>query len=321
MRSDLLGYVVRRILHSIPLVFGVSVIGFGIMHLAPGGPLSVYTLNGSITAADIERLRVSLGLDQPLHVQYFGWVKSMLEGSWGYTLFGGRPVLDVILERLPATILLMGTSTALAVLIGTLLGVLGAVRRYSIFDYLATTGAMLALSFPTFWFGLMAIYIFAIELRWLPSGGMYDFGEEGNVLNLLQHLILPLLVLTLVLVASWSRYARSSFLEVIQQDYVRTARSKGLSGSRVLWRHAFPNAVIPLIALLGVQLPTLFSGALVAETIFSWPGMGRLFVDALSMKEYSVLMGTVMFTALLVILGNLIADIAIALIDPRVKLS
>ncbi|MFC3219343.1 ABC transporter permease [Tianweitania populi] len=317
----MLGYVVRRILHSIPLVFGVSVIGFGIMHLAPGGPLSVYTLNGSITAADIERLRVSLGLDQPLHVQYFGWVKSMLEGSWGYTLFGGRPVLDVILERLPATILLMGTSTALAVLIGTLLGVLGAVRRYSIFDYLATTGAMLALSFPTFWFGLMAIYIFAIELRWLPSGGMYDFGEEGNVLNLLQHLILPLLVLTLVLVASWSRYARSSFLEVIQQDYVRTARSKGLSGSRVLWRHAFPNAVIPLIALLGVQLPTLFSGALVAETIFSWPGMGRLFVDALSMKEYSVLMGTVMFTALLVILGNLIADIAIALIDPRVKLS
>ncbi len=321
MRSDLLGYVVRRILHSIPLVFGVSVIGFGIMHLAPGGPLSVYTLNGSITAADIERLRVSLGLNQPLHVQYFGWVKSMLEGSWGYTLFGGRPVLDVILERLPATILLMGTSTALAVLIGTLLGVLGAVRRYSIFDYLATTGAMLALSFPTFWFGLMAIYIFAIELRWLPSGGMYDFGEEGNVLNLLQHLILPLLVLTLVLVASWSRYARSSFLEVIQQDYVRTARSKGLSGSRVLWRHAFPNAVIPLIALLGVQLPTLFSGALVAETIFSWPGMGRLFVDALSMKEYSILMGLVMFTALLVIIGNLVADVAIALIDPRVKLS
>ncbi|WP_312796933.1 ABC transporter permease [Tianweitania sp.] len=317
----MLGYVVRRILHSIPLVFGVSVIGFGIMHLAPGGPLSVYTLNGSITAADIERLRVSLGLNQPLHVQYFGWVKSMLEGSWGYTLFGGRPVLDVILERLPATILLMGTSTALAVLIGTLLGVLGAVRRYSIFDYLATTGAMLALSFPTFWFGLMAIYIFAIELRWLPSGGMYDFGEEGNVLNLLQHLILPLLVLTLVLVASWSRYARSSFLEVIQQDYVRTARSKGLSGSRVLWRHAFPNAVIPLIALLGVQLPTLFSGALVAETIFSWPGMGRLFVDALSMKEYSILMGLVMFTALLVIIGNLVADVAIALIDPRVKLS
>ena len=321
VRGDLLGYVVRRIAHSIPLVIGVSIIGFGIMHLAPGGPLAVYTLNPSITSADIERLRIALGLDQPLYVQYLGWVKSMLTGTWGYTLFGGRPVLGVILERLPATVLLMGTSTALAVIIGTLLGVLGAVRRYSVFDYLATTGAMLALSFPTFWFGLMAIYIFAIRLRWLPSGGMYSFGEEGNPLDLLRHLILPMMVLTLALVATWSRYARSSFLEVIQQDYIRTAKSKGLSAGRVLARHAFPNAIIPLVALLGVQLPTLFSGALVAETIFGWPGMGRLFVDALTMKEYSILMGMVMFTALLVIAANLLADIAIALIDPRVKLS
>lgn len=321
VRGDLLGYILRRIVHSIPLVIGVSIISFGIMHMAPGGPLAVYTLNATITAADIERLRVALGLDQPLYVQYLGWAKSMLSGSWGYTLFGGRPVLEVIVERLPATFLLMGTSLALAMIIGTLLGVLGAVRRYSVFDYLATTGAMLALSFPTFWFGLMAIYIFAIELRWLPSGGMYSLGEEGNVLDLLRHLVLPLMVLTLVLVATWSRYARSSFLEVIQQDYIRTAKSKGLSGGRVLARHAFPNAVIPLIALLGVQLPTLFSGALVAETIFGWPGMGRLFVDALNMKEYSILMGMVMFTALLVIVGNLLADIVIALIDPRVKLA
>jgi len=320
VRGDLAGYIVRRILHSIPLVFGVSVIGFGIMHLAPGGPLSVYTLNPTITAADIERLRVALGLDQPLHAQYLGWVGSMLSGSWGYTLFGGRPVLDVILERVPATVLLMGTSLALAMVIGTLLGILGAVRRYSFFDYLATTGAMLALSFPTFWFGLMAIYIFAIELRWLPSGGMYSFGEEGNLLNLLHHLVLPLMVLTLVLVATWSRYARSSFLEVIQQDYIRTAKAKGLSAQRVISCHAFPNAVIPLIALLGIQLPTLFSGALVAETIFGWPGMGRLFVDALNMKDHSILMGMVMFTALIVIVGNLLADIAVALIDPRVKL-
>lgn len=321
MRGELLGYVVRRILHSIPLVIGVSVIGFGIMHLAPGGPLSVYTLNPSITAEDIERLRIALGLDQPVYIQYLGWVKSMLTGSWGYTLFGGRPVLAVIVERLPATILLMGTSLALAVVIGTLLGVLGAVRRNSIFDYLATTGAMFALSFPTFWFGLMAIYIFAIQLRWLPSGGMYSFGEEGNVLDLLKHLVLPVSVLTLVLIATWSRYARSSFIEVIQQDYIRTAKSKGLGPGRVLARHAFPNAVIPLVALLGVQLPTLFSGALVAETIFGWPGMGRLFVDALNMKEHSILMGMIMFTALLVIVGNLLADIAIALIDPRVKLA
>lgn len=321
MRADILGFAARRVLHSIPLVIGVSIIGFGIMHLAPGGPLSVYTLNPTITAADIERLRVALGLDQPLYVQYLAWVRSMLSGTWGYTIFGGRPVLTVILERVPATMLLMGTSMALAVLIGTLLGVLGAVRRNSVFDHLATTGAMLALSFPTFWFGLMAIYIFALELRWLPSGGMYSFGSEGDPLNLLRHMILPCGVLTMVLVATWSRYARSSFLEVIQQDYIRTARSKGLSPGRVMARHAFPNAFIPLVALLGVQLPTLFSGALVAETIFSWPGMGRLFIDALNMNEYSVLLGMVMFTALLVILGNLVADIVVALIDPRIKLN
>ncbi|WP_428929048.1 ABC transporter permease [Marinibacterium sp. SX1] len=316
----MLGYALRRILHSVPLVIGVSIIGFSLMHLAPGGPLSVYTLNPTITAADLDRLRAALGLDQPLYVQYLAWARSMLTGTWGYTMFGGRPVLDVILERVPATLILMGTSMALSVLIGTALGLLGAVRRNSLFDHLATTGAMLALSFPTFWFGLMAIYVFSLQLGWLPSGGMYDFGMEGNLANLLRHLVLPVGVLTMVLVAQWSRYARSSFLEVIQQDYIRTARSKGLSPRRVMGRHAFPNAVIPLIALLGVQLPAVFSGALVAETIFSWPGMGRLFIDALSMNEYSVLLGMVVFTALLVILANLLADIAIALIDPRTKL-
>lgn len=320
MSGDVLSYVVWRIIHSIPLVIGVSIIGFGIMHLAPGGPLAVYTLNPTITVTDIERIRVALGLDQPVHIQYLTWAKSMLTGTWGFTFFGGRPVLEVIVERLPATMILMGTSMALAMLIGTAIGMLGAIRRNSIFDYLATTGAMLALSFPTFWFGLMAIYIFAIKLGWLPSGGMYELGEEGNPWDLLRHLVLPAMVLTLVLVAQWSRYARSSFLDVIQQDYIRTARSKGLSTRAVLFGHAFRNAVIPLVALFGVQLPTLFSGALVAETIFSWPGMGRLFVDALNMKEYPILMGMIMFTALFVVVGNLIADIAIALIDPRVKL-
>lgn len=321
MRGDVLNYAFWRIIHSIPLVIGVSIIGFGIMHLAPGGPLAVYTLNPTITVTDIERIRVALGLDQPVHLQYLSWAKAMLTGSWGFTFFGGRPVLEVIVERLPATMILMGTSLALAILIGTAIGMLGAVRRNSIFDYLATTGAMLALSFPTFWFGLMAIYVFAISLGWLPSGGMYELGEEGNPWDLLRHLVLPVMVLTLVLVATWSRYARSSLLEVIQQDYIRTARAKGLGTRQVMVRHAFRNAILPLVALLGVQLPTLFSGALVAETIFSWPGMGRLFVDALSMKEYPILMGMIMFTALFVIVGNLFADIAIALIDPRVELT
>ncbi|MGE0715611.1 MAG: ABC transporter permease [Alphaproteobacteria bacterium] len=316
----MLNYIARRLLHAVPLLVGVSIIGFALMHLAPGGPLAVYTLNPTITVQDIERIRSALGLDRPAYLQYFGWAWGMLTGNWGHTFFGGRPVLTVILERVPATLLLMGSALSLAIVFGLAIGILGAVRRYSVFDYLATTGALVALSFPTFWFGLMAIFLFAVELRWLPTGGMFELGEEGNPLDLLRHLVLPTLVLALVITATWSRYARSSFLEVMHQDYMRTARAKGLRRGEILFRHAFPNAVKPLIALLGVELPFLFSGALVTETIFGWPGMGRLFVDALTMKEYPILMGMVMFTAVFVIIGNLLADVAIALIDPRVRL-
>jgi peptide/nickel transport system permease protein len=315
-----LQYIIKRILQAVPLLIGVSIIGFSMMHLAPGGPLAVYTLNPTITAQDIERIKIVFGLDQPVYIQYLKWAYGIFTGNWGNTFFGGRPVLDVILERIPATLLLMGSGMALAMVIGMCIGILGAVKRYSIFDYLATSGAMVALSFPTFWFGLMAIFIFSLKLGWLPSGGMYTLGGEETILDLITHLILPTMVLALVLVAQWSRYSRSSFLEVIHQDYIRTAKSKGLSPSRILFRHAFPNAVSPLIALAGVQLPWLFSGALITETIFSWPGMGRLFVDALTMKEYPILMGMVMITAMAVILGNLLADLINALIDPRIRL-
>jgi peptide/nickel transport system permease protein len=317
----MLSYIGRRVLQAIPLLIGVSVIGFGLMHLAPGGPLAVYTLNPTITAQDIERIKIIFGLDQPVHVQYLKWATGMFTGNWGYTFFGGRPVLWVIVERLPATMLLMGSALSIAIFLGITVGMIGAARRYSVWDYLATSGALVALSFPTFWFGLMAIFVFAVDLRWLPSGGLYELGEEGNIVDLLRHLTLPTLVLALVITATYSRYARSAFLEVLHQDYMRTARAKGLRPRERLFRHAFPNAVKPLIALLGTDLPVLFSGALVTESIFGWPGMGRLFVDALTMKEYPILMGMIMFTAFFVILGNLLADIAIALLDPRVRLA
>lgn len=317
----MLQYIVKRLLQAVPLLIGVSIIGFAMMHLAPGGPLAIYTLNPTITAQDIERIKHVFGLDQPLYIQYLKWAAGMFTGNWGNTFFGGRPVLDVIMERVPATLLLMGSGMSVAMIIGMLIGILGAVKRYSIFDYLATTGAMVTLSFPTFWFGLMMIFVFSLQLGWLPSGGMFTLGGDEDLLDLLEHLILPTVVLALVLVAQWSRYTRSSFLEVIHQDYIRTARSKGISGSRILFRHAFPNAVAPLIALAGIQLPWLFSGALVTETIFGWPGMGRLFVDSLTMKEYPVLMGMVMLTAMTVVIGNLLADVLNALIDPRIRLT
>jgi peptide/nickel transport system permease protein len=316
----LLQYIAKRLLIAVPLLIGVSIIAFAMMHLAPGGPLSVYTKNPNLNTQDIEMIKKSLGLDKPLHLQYLTWSYGIATGNWGRTFFGGRPVLTVIFERLPATFLLMGSAMSLAILLGMLIGTLGAVRRYSIFDYLATTGAMVALSFPTFWFGLMAIYIFAEKLGILPSGGMHTLGGDEGLADLVVHMILPTSVLALVLVAQWSRYTRSSFLEVIGQDYIRTARSKGISQFKVLSRHAFPNAVIPLITLAGVQIPWLFSGALVTESIFGWPGMGRLFLDSLTLREYPVLMGMVMFTAVAVILGNLLADISIASIDPRIRL-
>jgi len=313
-------YIIKRSLQAIPLLIGVSIIAFSIMHLAPGGPLSVYTLNPSITAQDIDKIKVILGLDQPIHIQYVKWATGMFTGNWGTTFFGGRQVFDVIVERIPATFLLMGSAMSIAIILGMCIGILGAFKRYSVFDYLATTGAMVALSFPTFWFGLMAIYIFSLKLGWLPSGGMFTLGGEEDFFDLFRHLVLPTVVLALVLVAQWSRYTRSSFLEVIHQDYIRTAKSKGIKGSKILFIHALPNAIAPLIALAGVQLPWLFSGALVAETIFGWPGMGRLFVDSLTMKEYPVLMGLVMFTAIAVIFGNLIADLINAVLDPRIAL-
>lgn len=313
-------FILKRLMHAVPLLIGVSIIGFAMMHLAPGGPLAVYTLNPTITAQDIARIKQIFGLDQPMYIQYFKWAYGIFTGNWGYTFFGGRPVLNVILERVPATFILMGSGMSLAIIIGMLIGILGAVRRYSVFDYLATTGAMVALSFPTFWFGLMTIFFFSLKLGWLPSGGMFTLGGDEGILDLVVHLVLPAVVLALVLVAQWSRYTRSSFLEVINQDYIRTARSKGLSGRRILFRHAFPNALAPLVTLAGIQLPWLFSGALVTETIFGWPGMGRLFVDALTMKEYPVLMGMIMITAIAVIIGNLVADVINAMIDPRLRL-
>ncbi len=313
-------YLIRRLLGMIPLLLGVSVLGFALMHLAPGGPTALYTLNPNVTAEDIERIKEAFGLNEPLHVQYLTWAGNMFSGDFGNSFRGGAEVRGLILERVPATIQLMGTAYALAILVGFAVGSLGALRQYSVFDYLATGGALVALSIPTFWFGLMVIFVFAEKLGWIPSGGTQTLGSGGGgLLDRLHHLLAPALVLGLVLTAQWSRYFRSSLLEVVGQDYVRTAHAKGLGFPAVLRRHVLRNAVLPIVALAGVQLPAVFSGALVAESVFGWAGMGRLFLDALTYRDYPVLMAMLMITAFLVVLGNLIADLALGLIDPRIR--
>ena len=314
----MLRYLYQRLVQSAILLVLVSMIAFGVLYLAPGGPLSQFALTPGLSQADLDRIATQMGLNRPLPVQYWEWFTRLAVGDWGKSFRDGRPVLTVIGDHVFATLLLMGSSTLIAILLGTWIGIKGAIARYSAFDYLATIGAMVALSIPTFWFGLVTIYIFSVKLRWLPAGNINTIGN-GSLLDYAHHLIAPSLVLALVTVAIWSRYMRSATLDVINQDYVRTARAKGLPDRVVLFHHVVRNALLPMITLAGLQLPTLLGGALVTETVFTWPGMGRLFLDSLSYRDYPVVMGLLMFSAVLVLVGNLVADILCALADPRIR--
>ncbi|WP_241665501.1 ABC transporter permease [Teichococcus oryzae] len=314
-----MAYLGRRLGQAALLLVVVSMIGFAILHLAPGGPMAQYAMGSNMSQEDLDRIAAQLGLDRPLPVQYAEWFWRMLGGNWGTSYRGGQPVLHVIGSHLGATLELMLTATLIAVVLGCWIGILGAIRRYSVFDYLATIGAMVALSIPTFWFGLVAIFIFSVELGWMPAGNRQTIGD-GSLLDMLHHLIMPALVLALVETAIWSRFMRSSMLDVVNQDYIRTARAKGLPEWRVLSDHAFRNALLPMITVAGLQLPTLLGGALVTETVFTWPGMGRLFLDSIEYRDYPVVMGILMFSASLVLIGNLLADMLYAVADPRIRL-
>jgi len=310
-------FLLQRLMQALLLLFIVSMIGFAILHLAPGGPLSQFAAGGDMTQADLDRLAEQLGLNRPLPIQYAEWFWRMLRGDWGLSYRDQQPVLHIIGSHVGPTVELMLTSTLLAMLIGAWIGILGAIRRYSLFDSLATIGAMIALSIPTFWFGLVVIYVFSVGLGWLPSGNRYTIGD-GSFLNRVHHLIGPCIVLALVSTAVWSRYMRSSMLDVVNQDYIRTARAKGVPERQILLRHAFRNALLPMITITGLHVPTLLSGALVTETVFTWPGMGRLFLDSISYRDYPTVMGILMFTAVLVLLGSLIADLLYGVADPRI---
>lgn len=314
-------YLARRVLQALAVLALVSLAGFSILHLAPGGPAAIYAMSPSMSTEDLVRLTRQLGLDRPLHEQYLRWASGIVSGNWGRSYRDGRAVLEVIGDRLPATVILMLSAFSVALVIGVATGIVSAVRQYSLFDHFATFLAMVALSIPTFWLGLMGIYVFAELWRVLPPGNIGTVGAEFALGDRLRHLALPAATLGVVMVATWSRYTRASVLEVIREDYIRTARAKGVGGGGVLLKHALKNALIPLVTLAGLQLPLVFSGALVTETVFTWPGMGRLFVDSIGYRDYPVLMGILILTAFLVVLGNLLADLVYAAIDPRVRLS
>jgi peptide/nickel transport system permease protein len=311
-------YLLGRVLGAVPLLIGVSIVIFAILHLAPGDPLDIYAENPAVTREALENIRVSLGLDKPLPEQYVRWFTSFLQGNWGYSIRTNRPAFDEALSRLPATLMLSGAAFLIALLIALPLGVVSAVKRYSATDHVATLFSFLGISMPIFWLALMVQLLFAVELRWLPSAGMMRVGD-GSLPDRLRHLILPASVLSLAYIAGWSRYVRSSMIEVLSLDYVRTARAKGLREGRVVTRHALKNAVIPVVTVIALDFAGLFSGAVITETVFAWPGLGRLFIESMNGRDYPVLLGLLMFASLMLIVINLLTDFLYALLDPRVR--
>jgi len=311
-------YVVRRVAQAVVLLLLVSCVSYAIMNVAPGGPLAVYLHNPQVTPDRIIVLRHQLGLDRPWYERYLAWVGALLRGQWGDSYYTGRPVLTMIGERLPATLALMLSAFGLSIALAFPLGVFAATHKYSWGDTLLSLGSFFAWAMPTFWFGLMLQLVFAVRWRLLPVAGMHEIGDT-SALDLLRHLVMPAIVLGLGSIASWSRYLRSSVLEVLSQDYVRTARAKGLPRRRVLDRHVLRNSLIPMVTLMGLDLHALFSGAVITESIFGWPGMGRLFLEALNNRDYPVQMAGLMISAALLIAGNLLADLSYAALDPRIR--
>ena len=314
-------FFLRRLLSAIPVVFIITFATFVLMQMLPGGPLAAYENNPEISQEDIERLRREMGLDRPIPVQYWAWLKNFVRGDWGYSFATKRPVLEEIWDRLPNTVYLTGLSLILALLIAIPVGIISATRQYSIFDHITTTLTYVGRSMPVYYSGLLLIIIFSIWLRWFPSGGMHTLGKEFSIIDSLRHLFLPMLSLSTLIAAKYVRFLRTSMLEVIHQDYIRTAAAKGLHNRIIVYKHAFRNAAIPLVTVVAIDLPVLFAGALFTETVYSWPGMGRLFVDSATRFDYSIVMGIVAAIAFLVVLSNLIADVIYAILDPRITYS
>ena len=316
-------YVLRRLLQAIPLLFLISLMSFMLIRMS-GDPMSMYAQASSLTEADRERIIKEHGWDQPKIVQYFYWLRDISRGDLGTSLYTYQPVSQMIWEKLPNTMILMGTVFVLTIAVSIPLAILSALRQYSALDYLITGASFLAFALPTFWLGLVFIMIFAVKFKewglpYMPAGGMYDLVEGPSLLGLLKHLAMPAFVLSIVSMAAYIRYLRASMIDVLHDDFIRTARAKGLPERAVTWRHAFRNALIPLVTLITMNIPLIFSGALITEQVFAWPGMGRLFVDHANRGDYPVLMGLILAVSVLVIVFNLVADIAYAAIDPRIR--
>ena len=314
-------FLIRRLLQAIPTLLAVSVVIFAVIHLAPGGPMAIYATNPNVDQAELERIEARLGLKDPLPIQYVKWLSGMVTGDWGISYKFGRDVKEVLGERLWNSVQLVAASLLIALIFSIPFGIFSALNRNRGVQYASNAIAMLGVSIPTFWLGMVVLLLFSVKTRIIPTGGMMTIGLEGfQPWDRLRHLIPPAAVLATLYIAGWSRYVRSSMLEVSCQDYIRTARAKGLKERAVTNRHALKNALLPLITLIGLQAGRLIGGAMITEVVFAWPGMGRLLAESLSGRDYPVLMASFMLMSILVIVGNLAADIGYGVVDPRIRL-
>lgn len=310
-------YILKRILQAIPMLLFISFVSFMLMNLVPGDPAKSY-ITPQMSQKQIDLIKASMGLDKPAILRYFYWLKNTLSGDLGYSLISHQRVSSEILSRLPATLGLMGTSMLVSILVSIPLGLYTAINKNKRIDNIVTIINYIGISIPTFWFAMILITIFALKLRWLPSVGMRTIGVD-SFWDLIKHGILPVIVLSFPNISIFTRYVRSSTITQLEEDYILTAIAKGASKREILIRHVMKNSLLPLITLLGMYLPALVSGAFITETVFGWPGMGRLGMNAILALDYPVIMATVMLTSILVVLGNLLADVCYALVDPRIE--
>ena len=311
-------YIIKRLLIAIPVLIGITLLDYLIMSLA-GSPLAMMQ-GPRISQAAVQARAVQLGLGQPIFTQYFTWLGQLLQGNWGYSIKTFRPVWEMISQNLAPTLLLMGVSLILGFAIAIPLGVYSATHQYGKGDYTAVTLSFLGTSIPSFFLSLILVYVFTVRLGWLPSSGMTTLGADGGFWDVLRHMLLPTLVLTASLAGSNLRYIRSSVLEILQKDYLRTATAKGIGRRRVINKHAMRNALLPIITVIGMEIPMLIGGAVVVEQVFSWPGLGLLTMTAIMNRDYPVIMGVSLLSAVIVLAGNLITDILYAVVDPTIQL-
>ena len=312
-------YILKRLLYAIPVFLGITFVIYTLINLAPGGPLSVLAASGEMSLSDLEALKISMGLDKPIVIRYFIWLGDLLHGDFGISYRTSQEVSLMISQRIMPSLMLTGTGILAAMLGGVPLGIISAYKPNSVWDHISTFISFIGASVPNFFLSLLLIYVLAVKLKWFPTSGMQSSGMSGNLLDLLHHLALPAFVCGIQPIGNYIKQTRSSVLEVLNEEYIKTARSKGLTNVVIVLKHAFRNALIPIVTTISLSIPFLIGGAVVTEQIFAWPGIGSLMITAITSRDYPVIMGVAVLICGVVLVANLILDLIYAALDPRIK--